>query len=86
VVVFVDPRCPHCRALLNQLPALAGRYRFRLVPLPILGSDSEAEVLRLACAAERDPTVAREALLAGTAGALPSPPGPAGRPAPSARW
>jgi thiol:disulfide interchange protein DsbC len=79
VVVFVDPRCPHCRALLAQLPALAGRYRFRLVPLPILGSDSESEVLRLACVAERDPTVAREALLAGTAQALPEPTGTCGQ-------
>lgn len=79
VVVFVDPRCPHCRGLMEQLPALAGRYRFRLVPLPILGSDSEAEVLRLACAAERDPTEAREALLGGTAGALPEPTGTCGQ-------
>ena len=66
VVVFVDPRCPHCRGLLDKLPALAARYRFRLVPLPVLGPDSEAAVARLDCLAEKDQAAAREALLAGT--------------------
>jgi thiol:disulfide interchange protein DsbC len=66
VVVFVDPRCPHCRGLLDKLPALAERYRFRLVPLPVLGPDSEAAVARLDCLREKDRAAAREALLAGT--------------------
>ncbi len=79
VVVFVDPRCPHCRRLLEMLPALAGRYRFRLVPLPVLGPDSETAVVRLNCLAERDPTAAREALLAGNADQLPAPEGTCGQ-------
>jgi thiol:disulfide interchange protein DsbC len=54
VVVFVDPRCPHCRGLLDKLPALAARYRFRLVPLPVLGPSSEAAVAPLDCLSEKD--------------------------------
>jgi thiol:disulfide interchange protein DsbC len=79
VVVFVDPRCPHCRRLMEGLPALAERYRFRLVPLPVLGPESETAVLRLACLAERDPSTARDALLAQTVEALPAPTGTCGQ-------
>jgi thiol:disulfide interchange protein DsbC len=71
VVAFVDPRCPHCRSLLEQLPGLAERYRFRLVPLPVLGRDSETAVVRLDCLAESNPAAASEALLAGDVAALP---------------
>jgi thiol:disulfide interchange protein DsbC len=73
VVLFVDPRCPHCRALLRALPALGARYRFRLVPLPVLGPASEQAVARLDCLAERAPQQAREALLSGKVDALPEP-------------
>ena len=79
VVVFVDPRCPHCRALLDELPGLAGDYRFRLVPLPVLGPDSERAVMRLACLADADPAAAREARLAGTIDELPEPNGTCGQ-------
>jgi thiol:disulfide interchange protein DsbC len=79
VVVFVDPRCPHCRSLLDKLPALAERYRFRLIPLPVLGPDSETAVARLGCLAEQDPTAAREALLADTLDQLPAPEGTCGQ-------
>jgi thiol:disulfide interchange protein DsbC len=71
VVAFVDPRCPHCRSLLEKLPGLTERYRFRLVPLPVLGPDSETAVIRLDCLTESDPDVARKALLAGDVAALP---------------
>ena len=79
VVVFVDPRCPHCRRLMDQLPTLAERYRFRLVPLPVLGPESEAAVVRLACLAEQDPSAARDALLAETVDQLPAPTGTCGQ-------
>jgi thiol:disulfide interchange protein DsbC len=79
VLVFVDPRCPHCRRLLELLPALGERYRFRLVPLPVLGPDSETAVARLGCLAEKDPVSAREALLAGNTDQLPAPEGPCGQ-------
>ena len=78
-VVFVDPHCPHCRALLEALPALAERYRFRLVPLPVLGAASETSVVRLACLAEHDPAGARAALLAHTLDALPAAPAGCGQ-------
>ena len=79
VIVFVDPRCPHCRDLLSQLPGLAENYRFRLVPLPVLGPDSEAAVARLGCLAERDRAAAREALLADAIDELPVPEGACGQ-------
>jgi thiol:disulfide interchange protein DsbC len=79
VVVFVDPRCSHYRRLMDQLPRLAERYRFRLVPLPVLGTQSETAVVRLGCLAEQDPVGAREALLAETVEKLPAPTGTCGQ-------
>jgi thiol:disulfide interchange protein DsbC len=73
VVVFVDPLCPHCRGLMARFPGLAPRYRFRLVPLPVLGPDSEVAVARLGCVAETDPSAAREALITGSLDGLPEP-------------
>jgi thiol:disulfide interchange protein DsbC len=64
---------------MDQLPRLGERYRFRLVPLPVLGPESEAAVMRLACLAERDPSAAREALLAQAVEALPAPTGTCGQ-------
>jgi thiol:disulfide interchange protein DsbC len=65
VLAFVDPQCPHCAALLAELPSLTDRYRFRLIPLPI-GTDSQAAVLALHCLAATDPAAALEALRAPT--------------------
>jgi thiol:disulfide interchange protein DsbC len=79
VLVFVDPRCPHCRSLLEKLPRFAERYRFRLVPLPVLGRNSETAVVQLDCLAERDPAAALEALLAGDVAALPDTTGTCGQ-------
>ena len=80
VIVLVDPYCPHCKALLAQLPALANRYRFRLVPLPVLGESSEQAVLALDCLSARDPEQARQALLgAWDLQTLPKPSGACGQ-------
>jgi thiol:disulfide interchange protein DsbC len=79
VVVFVDPRCPHCRRLMDQLPSLGEGYRFRLVPLPVLGPESETAVVRLACLDEQDPSAARDALLAETLDQLAAPTGTCGQ-------
>jgi thiol:disulfide interchange protein DsbC len=73
VLAFVDPRCPHCRGLLAQLPALAERHRFALVLLSVLGPESEALARRLVCAAASDPQAATQALLSGDYGSLPEP-------------
>jgi thiol:disulfide interchange protein DsbC len=79
VVAFVDPRCPHCRSLLEKLPGLKERYRFRLVLVPVLGRDSETAVVRLDCLAKGNPDAAREALLEGTVAALPDATGTCGQ-------
>jgi thiol:disulfide interchange protein DsbC len=79
VIAFVDPHCPHCRSLLDALPPLADRYRFRLVPLPVLGKGSQDAVLRLGCLAERDPAAARAALLEHRTDPLPKPEGACGQ-------
>jgi len=79
VVIFVDPLCPHCRSLIEALPSLTERYRFRLVPLPVLGADSESAVVRLACLAEQDPDAARESLRTGNVSTLPEATGTCGQ-------
>ncbi len=61
VLAFVDPQCPHCADLLADLPSLADRYRFRLIPLPI-GAESQAAVLALHCLASTDSAAALKAL------------------------
>jgi thiol:disulfide interchange protein DsbC len=73
VVVFVDPFCPHCAALYADLAPLRATYRFRLVPIPVLGEPSQRAVLALACLAGSDPEQAREALLGGLTADLPEP-------------
>jgi len=56
VVVFLDPRCPHCKATLRQMKALAQDYRFRIVPVPVLGRKSQVLMKHMGCvpAAARD--------------------------------
>ena len=73
VVVFVDPQCPHCAALYAELQALVGTYRFRLVPVPVLGEASQRAVLALACLSGSDPGKAREALLTNQSPGIPEP-------------
>ncbi|WP_209262196.1 thioredoxin fold domain-containing protein [Thiorhodococcus minor] len=67
VLVFVDPRCPQCAALLDRIRALSEvvlkTYRFRLIPLPVLSQASQREVLALNCLAETDQPGAIAALL-----------------------
>ena len=62
LIAFVDPFCPHCTGLFEAIPDLSARYRLRLVPLPVLGEDSQRAVLKLHCAAETDPAAALAAL------------------------
>lgn len=63
VLVFVDPRCPHCHALLQQALQLTETYTFQLLPVPVLGPDSERQVRQLACASDR--AAAAHALVSG---------------------
>ncbi|WP_052238978.1 TraA family conjugative transfer protein [Escherichia coli] len=68
VVVFVDPRCPHCHELLKQALPLTKEYTFQILPVPVLGPDSERQVRQLGCA--RDKKAAADALLNGRIGNL----------------
>lgn len=68
VVVFVDPRCPHCHELLKQALPLTKEYTFQLLPVPVLGPDSERQVGQLGCAEDRQ--AALDALVSGRIGGL----------------
>lgn len=67
VLVFVDPHCPQCAALLERMRALPEAalttYRFRLIPLPVLSQASQRDALALNCLAETDRPGALAALL-----------------------
>jgi len=56
VTVFVDPRCPYCKQMLQaveQSPDLRKRYTFDLIAIPMLGKESEKIVRKLGCAKDR---------------------------------
>lgn len=79
VVVFADPLGPETgrlMALLRADPALAGRYRFVLHPLPAPGEDSARAVRALSCAPDRQAAAA--ALVAGDRRWIAAHPAPAG--------
>ena len=64
ITVFVDPKCPWCAKLMQQMqakPELAKRYTFDLVPIPVLGAESQRLVRELGCA--RDRRAALQALM-----------------------
>jgi len=46
MVAFIDPHCPYCHKLLQQMQALGDEYRFKLILIPALG-DKSAETIRL---------------------------------------
>jgi thiol:disulfide interchange protein DsbC len=63
IIVFADPRCPHCEALIRDLQPFADRYRILVLQIPLLGEESGRIVRAVHCAADRD--AARAAVLAG---------------------
>jgi len=83
VLVFVDPRCPQCAALLDRIQRLPATvlktYRFRLTPLPVLSQGSQREALALNCLAETDPAAALNALLEHRTDRLPAATGRCGQ-------
>jgi thiol:disulfide interchange protein DsbC len=73
VVVFVDPRCPYCGKVQKQMEALKARYTFKLVAVPVLGSESQNLVMKLGCLLQTpSKDKAREALLHQAYDSLPS--------------
>lgn len=83
VWVFLDPQCPQCAHLLDQLQALLpsqrASYRIRLIPLGVLGQASLNTVVRLNCLAERDATAATQALVTHALADLPPAEGTCGQ-------
>lgn len=63
VTIFVDPKCPYCHGILQQMPALAGKYTFQVIVVPVLGQESERLTRMVSCAT--DPAAALAALMAG---------------------
>lgn len=64
ITVFVDPKCPWCgklMAAMRELPTLGEYYTFDLLPIAMLGPESQRLVRHLGCA--KDPDAAREALM-----------------------
>jgi thiol:disulfide interchange protein DsbC len=71
IIVFADPRCPHCEALIRDLQPFADRYRILVLQIPLLGEESGRIVRAVHCAADRD--AARAAVLAGPRAAALAP-------------
>uniref|UniRef100_UPI00402B405E DsbC family protein n=1 Tax=Methylomonas sp. PHL2-19 TaxID=3438878 RepID=UPI00402B405E len=64
VVVFVDPQCRYCKKLQQQLPALADRYTFKIIPIAVLGPESTILVNKIECLLQtKDKEKATTALL-----------------------
>ena len=61
VAIFTAPSCPVCRKLMDQLPALAERYRVLILPISFTTYDAQ-RVRMLACAADQE-AAARTLLL-----------------------
>lgn len=69
VVVFVDPRCPYCHALIKDSRKYHDDYRFHFVVVPALGDESD-RLARLAYCAE-DKSKALNAMMDDTLSELP---------------
>lgn len=62
VVIFIDPQCKYCHALISQLEPLGKEYIFKLVLIPVLGKESAELTKRLIC--NKDNAQSLKALLA----------------------
>jgi len=73
VVVFVDPRCPYCGKVQKQMEALKSQYTFKLVPIPVLGPESQSLVVKIGCLLQTpSKDKARDALMHQAYDTLPS--------------
>lgn len=62
VSVFVDPYCPYCAQLFDQMladPTLSDQYTFKIYTVAYLGDDSVEAVNRLACHPDRAEALSR---------------------------
>lgn len=69
-VIFVDPKCGYCKAMLEQVKTMLSTHNFRIVVAPILGEESISIAKRLSCV---DKKVAVNAILNNSYADLPSP-------------
>jgi thiol:disulfide interchange protein DsbC len=60
VIVFTDPHCPYCKALIAELAAYRDTVRVRVIEVPILGQASNPLVVEAFCAA--DPAAGSDAV------------------------
>ena len=73
MVVFVDPRCPYCGKVQKQMEAIKGQYTFKLVPIPVLGPESQSLVVKISCLLQTpSKDKARDALMHQAYDTLPS--------------
>lgn len=61
-IIFVSPSCKHCRTLMQQALELGGKYRFRVVLVP-MGQKSMEQARKLLC--QKDVDAALKALAGG---------------------
>lgn len=54
IIVFADPHCPYCKALIAELAGFRETIRVRVVEVPILGAASNPDVVNAFCAADPD--------------------------------
>ena len=52
IIVFTDPHCPYCKALIAELAGFRDSIRVRVVEAPILGPASNPLVVEAFCAAD----------------------------------
>ncbi|WP_448205433.1 DsbC family protein [Azospirillum sp. sgz302134] len=58
VRVFVDPKCPYCHRLMEQMAALSDAYTFELLVIPVLGEQSKTLTREISCATNRENAIA----------------------------
>ena len=49
VAVFIDPNCGYCSKLIDEMKPLKDEYTFKLMPVGILGKDSQLKINGLSC-------------------------------------
>lgn len=69
ILVFVDPTCSACRKMVREMSSLGNDYTFKVVILPLTGSDSGAAARKMQCAPERK--LALDAFINNTFASLP---------------
>ncbi len=54
VTIFVDPLCPHCSRVFEELPRDSDIYTFKIIPIAVLGEGSIRAVKALECASDKN--------------------------------